>query len=285
MKIIFGRLQPTTGDITIGTTIKIGYYSQEFESGKEAGIAYMNPDLRVIDYIRETAEYVKTRDGSISASQMLERFLFSPQEQYNKIEKLSGGEKRRLNLLRVLMEAPNVLILDEPTNDLDVKTLTILEDYLDDFEGIVIIVSHDRYFLDRTVNRIFAFENHIIKQYEGNYTDYKNRNRDDLRTEGTKKGSNTKLNASDSQKTWGGEKKLKFTYTEQKEYEVIEQEIADIENRLQEIEKEMLQQASDFVTLNKLTKEQESKQELLEEKMQRWMYLEDLNARIQEQRK
>ncbi len=285
MKILSGRIQPTAGSLTVGTTIKIGYYSQEFESGREAGIAYMNPDLRVIDYIRETAEYVKTRDGSISASQMLERFLFPPEEQYNKIEKLSGGEKRRLNLLRVLMEAPNVMILDEPTNDLDVQTLTILEDYLDDFEGIVIIVSHDRYFLDRTVNRIFAFEGSELVQYEGNYTDYSTRIKSDSQPTILKKETNRKTDTESIKKTWGGEKKLKFTYQEQKDYDVIEQEISDIEERLQEIEKEMLLQASDFVKLNELTKERENKQELLEEKMQRWMYLEDLYARIQEQGK
>lgn len=285
MKILSGRIQPTAGSLTVGTTIKIGYYSQEFESGKEAGIAHMNPELRVIDYIRETAEYVKTRDGSISASQMLERFLFPPEEQYNKIEKLSGGEKRRLNLLRVLMEAPNVLILDEPTNDLDVQTLTILEDYLDDFEGIVIIVSHDRYFLDRTVNRIFAFEGSELVQYEGNYTDYSTRIKSNSKPTTLKKETNHKTDTESIKKTWGGEKKLKFTYQEQKDYDVIEQEISDIEERLQEIEKEMLLQASDFVKLNELTKERENKQELLEEKMQRWMYLEDLYARIQEQGK
>ena len=159
MKIICGMEQPDKGEVIIGQTIKIGYYAQEIRTDKEAGLAYMDPDMRVIDYIRNTAEYVQTVDGSVSASVMLERFLFPPEKQYAPLGKLSGGEKRRLNLLRVLMEAPNVLILDEPTNDLDIKTLTILEDYLDHFDGIVITVSHDRYFLDRTVRRIFAFEN------------------------------------------------------------------------------------------------------------------------------
>ena len=286
MKILAGRMQSTSGDVIVGNTIKIGYYSQEFESDKEAGIAYMNPDLRVIDYIRETAEYVKTKDGSISASQMLERFLFPPEEQYNRIDKLSGGEKRRLNLLRVLMEAPNVLIFDEPTNDLDVKTLTILEDYLDDFEGIVVIVSHDRYFLDRTVNRIFCFEQGNIKQYEGNYTNYANRVKLESNDEADiQKNVDNNATGEEKKKTWGGPKKLKFTYQEQKDYETIEEDINKIEERLAQIEKEMLLYSSDFVKLNALTKEQEEKKYLLEEKMTRWMYLEDLYARIQEQGK
>ena len=173
MKLLAGREEPDSGSIKVGQTIRIGYYSQEIETSKEAGIAYMDPKMRVIDYIRETAEFVRTEDGLISASAMLERFLFPPQAQYSLIGKLSGGERRRLNLLRVLMESPNVLILDEPTNDLDISTLTILEDYLDHYQGIVIVVSHDRYFLDRTVNRIFAFEaGGVLRQYEGGYTDY-----------------------------------------------------------------------------------------------------------------
>lgn len=291
MKLLTGRLEPDSGDIKMGITIKLGYYSQEFENGKEAGIAYMNPELKVIDYIRETAEYVKTREGSISASQMLERFLFPPEEQYNKIAKLSGGEKRRLNLLRVLMEAPNVLLLDEPTNDLDVQTLTILEDYLDDFDGIVGIVSHDRYFLDRTVNRIFAFEDGKLVQYEGNYTDYKMRvdeeqiSKDNATSVTQKPNDDKKKSWRDEKNANNPEKKLKFTFKEQRDYETIEEEIAKLEDRLTEIVTEMEKKSSDFVKLNELTKEQEEKQNLLEEKMERWMYLEDLNARIQEQGK
>lgn len=164
MKIIDGRIEPDSGSVNIGQTIKIGYYTQEIENNKEAGIAYMNPDDKVIDYIKNTAEFVRTEEGLVSASVMLERFLFEPSQQYSKIEKLSGGEKRRLNLLRVLMEAPNVLILDEPTNDLDIETMTILEDYLDSFDGIVITVSHDRYFLDRVVRRIFSFEENGVNR-------------------------------------------------------------------------------------------------------------------------
>ena len=164
MKIIAGWLEPDAGNVTVGQTVKMGYFSQENEA--------MDGSIKVIDYIRGAAEYVKTRDGSISASQMLERFLFPSSVQYTVIDKLSGGEKRRLYLLRILMEAPNVLLLDEPTNDLDIQTLTILEDYLDSFQGIVIAVSHDRYFLDRVVRRIFAFEGEgRVTQYEGGYTD------------------------------------------------------------------------------------------------------------------
>ena len=181
MKIIDGRIKPDSGIVNIGQTIKIGYYTQEIENDKDAGIAYMNPDDKVIDYIKNTAEFVRTQEGLVSASVMLERFLFPSSQQYSKIEKLSGGEKRRLNLLRVLMEAPNVLILDEPTNDLDIETMTILEDYLDSFDGIVITVSHDRYFLDRVVRRIFSFEgNGVIKQYEGGYTDYYNKKQEEV---------------------------------------------------------------------------------------------------------
>ena len=172
MKLIAGIIRPDAGEVVVGQTVKIGYYSQEWENDPAAGIAYMDPRARVIDYIRDTAEYVRTKDGLVSASSMLDKFLFPPQEQYARIEKLSGGEKKRLNLLRVLMEAPNVLILDEPTNDLDIQTLTILEDYLDSFDGIVIVVSHDRYFLDRVTKRLFVFEPGGIRQFEGNYSDY-----------------------------------------------------------------------------------------------------------------
>lgn len=226
MKIIDGRIEPDSGSVNIGQTIKIGYYTQELENNKEAGIAYMNPDDRVIDYIKNTAEFVRTEEGLVSASVMLERFLFEPSQQYSKIEKLSGGEKRRLNLLRVLMEAPNVLILDEPTNDLDIETMTILEDYLDSFDGIVITVSHDRYFLDRVVRRIFSFEeNGVIYQYEGGYTDYINRKKEKglLEENALLKTKSSSAGKSDSDKTEKEKykirnKKLKFSYNEQREY-------------------------------------------------------------------
>lgn len=283
MKIIAGRIKPVSGRVIHGQTVKIGYYSQEIENSPQSGIAYMNPKSRVIDYIRDTAEYVKTRDGQISASQMLEKFLFTGEDQYGLIEKLSGGEKRRLNLLRVLMEAPNVLILDEPTNDLDITTLTILEDYLDNFEGIVIIVSHDRYFLDRTVRRIFAFEgNGKIRQYEGGYTDYsiKCRELNDVGEEIKTEKENIKTKEKYKPQR---EKKLKFSYQEQKEYETIEEAVAALEEKISQIEKDMERYATDFIELNKLVQEKEMTENQLQEKMDRWMYLEELNEKIQNQ--
>lgn len=290
MKLIDGRIQPDGGTITVGQTIKIGYYTQEIEENKEAGIAYMDPVMRVIDYIKNTAEYVRTKDGLVSASAMLERFLFPPNEQYSPIGKLSGGEKRRLNLLRVLMEAPNVLILDEPTNDLDITTLTILEDYLDNYEGIVITVSHDRYFLDRVVRRIFAFEeNGVLRQYEGGYTEYLEKRGDSGIVQGGTEEKARQVNAgepadaqTDSRATWKHQEKVKFSYKEQREYETIEEEIEELEQRLAGIEEEMNQCASDFVRLNELTKEKQETEQQLEEKLERWTYLEELAAKIKE---
>lgn len=286
--------KPDAGEVTIGQTIKIGYYTQEIEQDENAGIAYMDPELRVIDYIKNTAEYVRTEDGLVSASAMLDQFLFPPEEQYGQIKKLSGGEKRRLNLLRVLMEAPNVLILDEPTNDLDITTLTILEDYLDHYDGIVITVSHDRYFLDRVVHRIFAFEgNGKLCQYEGGYTDYHRRAEEegkfvDTAGDSFRKNEETanvqeKQATEDSRSTWKHENKLKFSYKEQKEYETIEDDIAALETRLGEIDGEMASCARDFVKLNELTEEKTQLETQLEEKMDRWTYLEELAAKILQQ--
>lgn len=311
MKMIAGKVEPDGGTITIGQTIKLGYYTQEIETDKSAGVAYMDPDERVIDYIKNTAEYVRTTDGLVSASNMLERFLFPSSQQYSPIGKLSGGEKRRLNLLRVLMEAPNVLILDEPTNDLDTRTLAILEDYLDSYEGIVIVVSHDRYFLDRVVRRIFAFEGDgNIRQYEGGYTDYVNRLAEEGRTPGdfmaggmggmntgkqstgqNADGSNTatagEVVASqekpDAMSTWKSEKKLKFSYKEQREYETIEDDIAALEEKLEKLDADMAANATNSVKLGELMQEKEQTEAALEEKMERWEYLEELAARIEAQ--
>lgn len=291
MKIIDGRIEPDSGSVNIGQTIKIGYYTQELENNKEAGIAYMNPDDRVIDYIKNTAEFVRTEEGLVSASVMLERFLFEPSQQYSKIEKLSGGEKRRLNLLRVLMEAPNVLILDEPTNDLDIETMTILEDYLDSFDGIVITVSHDRYFLDRVVRRIFSFEeNGVIDQYEGGYTDYINRKKEKglLEENALLKTKSSSAGKSDSDKTQKEEykirnKKLKFSYNEKREYETIEDDIAKLEEKIEKLDSEIVKNATNSVKLRELMESKEETETLLMEKMDRWEYLEDLAKKIEEQ--
>jgi ATP-binding cassette subfamily F protein uup len=274
LKLIMGIVEPDEGEIVIGQTVKIGYYAQEISTRKEDGISFMDPEIRVIDYIKNTAEYVKTRDGSLSASQMLDKFLFPPREQYFLIKKLSGGEKRRLNLLRVLMEAPNVLILDEPTNDLDIKTLTILEDYLDSFDGIVIAVSHDRYFLDRVVRRIFAFENGRLRQYEGGYSDYElvaEFDKEPVKSEpGIPKNTGKKVK----------QEKLKFTYAEQKEFEHIEDDIGKIEARITEIDNLMVKNSNDFVKLNELDCEKNKLNEELEYKMERWEYLTELDEQI-----
>lgn len=293
MKIITGELAPDSGEVVNGETVKIGYYAQEIqytegEAAKNA-ISRMNPEQRVIDYIRDVAEYVQTPEGSITASQMLERFLFSGEAQYGKIGRLSGGEKRRLNLLRVLMTAPNVLILDEPTNDLDIVTLQILEDYLDSFPGIVITVSHDRYFLDRTVRRIFAFEEGgKLRQHEGGYTDYALRmeaEAADSVNEEKKAGNVSKTDSQSAEKgqRTRGPQKLKFTYKEQKDYETIENDIAELEEKIENLEKEMSAASTDFVKLNQLMADKEAAESTLEEKMDRWMYLEELAARIAEQ--
>ncbi|MGN0418564.1 ABC-F family ATP-binding cassette domain-containing protein [Anaerostipes faecalis] len=273
MKMIMGIVSPDEGQIIIGDTVKIGYFAQENEE--------MEEDKRVIDYIRDVADYIETARGKASASQMLERFLFPPALQYTPLNKLSGGEKRRLYLLRVLMEAPNVLILDEPTNDLDIATLTILEDYLDTFQGIVITVSHDRYFLDRIVNRIFAFESGgRLVQYEGGYTDYLEKTKDKFKQIQTKKelkdNKGTKF-----QKTH--QKKLKFTFKEQKEFETIDEDIEKLETKIEQLDEEIMKNATNSGRLSELTVEKEETEAQLNEKMDRWVYLNDLAERIENQ--
>lgn len=279
MKMIAGLVQPDSGETVIGQTVRMGYFSQDNEE--------MDDSLKVIDYIKNVAEYVKTPDGMVSASQMLEQFLFPSSMQYTLIGKLSGGEKRRLCLLHILMGAPNVLLLDEPTNDLDIRTLTILEDYLEHFQGIVIAVSHDRYFLDRVVRRIFAFEGDgAVKQYEGGYTDYQAALEE--RGQGQEESTAAKVGAEDqsqpNRKNWKEgqprETKLKFTYKEQREWETIEETIAALEEEVAELEGEILQAASDYSRLNRLMQEKEEKEAQLEEKMERWMYLNELAEQI-----
>jgi ATP-binding cassette subfamily F protein uup len=273
MKMIMGILQPDEGNITIGDTVKIGYFAQENED--------MTGDIRVIDYIRNVAEYIQTTKGQASASQMLDRFLFPPELQYTPLDKLSGGEQRRLYLLKVLMEAPNVLILDEPTNDLDIQTLTILEDYLDTFAGIVITVSHDRYFLDRIVNRIFAFEEGgHLKQYEGGYTDYLEKVRPIAKQEKSKQ-EKKENNGKKFQKEH--QKKLKFTYKEQKEFETIDDDIAKLEEKIEQLDEEIMENATNSGKLAELTQQKEETEEALNEKMDRWVYLNDLAEQIANQ--
>ena len=282
LKIINGIVRPDSGTIEIGQTIRIGYFSQENE--------YMDASMKVIDYVKEVGEYVTTSDGKITASQMLERFLFDGAMQWSKIEKLSGGEKRRLYLMRVLMSAPNVLILDEPTNDLDIQTLTILEDYLDHFDGIIITVSHDRYFLDRIVNRTFSFEGDgKIRQFEGGYSDYLIRKElEGLDTEMSLTGhaaateGQSKKGENSSKDTWKQRKsKLKFTYKEQREFETIDDDIAKLEEKLETLDAQIAANATNSVKLRELMDKKEEAGNELDEKMERWVYLNDLNEKIQ----
>lgn len=270
LQILNQRIKPDAGTIEIGETIRIGYFMQEAEG--------FDRKQRVIDYIRDTAEYITVPEGKISASKMLERFLFTPDMQYAPIEKLSGGEKRRLYLLKILMESPNVLILDEPTNDLDIATLTILEDYLDHFQGIVVTVSHDRYFLDRIVQRIFAFEGDgRIVQYEGGYTDYLAKRIESVEAASlkVKKEKNYKKPR---------QQKLRFTFLEKKEYETIEDEIEKLELHLEELEDQTLKASHDFIKLNELMEEKTKTEQELEYKMERWEYLNDLAEKIEAQK-
>ena len=277
LKIINGIVRPDTGTVEMGQTIRVGYFSQENE--------YMDDSEKVIDYVKEVGEYITTPEGKITASQMLENFLFDGAMQWSRIEKLSGGEKRRLYLLRVLMSSPNVLILDEPTNDLDIQTLTILEDYLDRFDGIIIIVSHDRFFLDRTVNRIFSFEGEgEIRQFEGGYSDYLIRKElEAVPEEKVSAGKAEKADKDANKDAWKQhEKKIRFTYKEQKEFESIDDDIAELEGEIEKLDQEIAQNVTNSSRLNDLLKEKEQAEQALDEKMDRWVYLNDLNEQIKQ---
>ena len=292
MKILAGLEEPDQGKIEWGETIKIGYFAQECE--------VMDERQRVIDYIKDEAEYIRTTTGTISASRMLERFLFTPDMQYTPIAKISGGERRRLYLLKILMSSPNVLILDEPTNDLDIATLQVLESFLDTFLGIVIVVSHDRYFLERIADRIAAFEDGQIRIYEGGYMDYLEKKWEfgmmDDNLEHVESGSRIhkkkENRAKEGEKTRKkgsyrdpSTKKLRFTYMEQKEFDTIDEDIAILEGKIENLEGEISRNATDFVRLNELVKEKEEAEAQLEEKMDRWVYLNDLAERIKQQKK
>ena len=272
VNMLTGNLEPDSGKVECGETIKIGLFSQHNET--------MDPAQRVIDYIRDTAEYVLTTEGRISASQMLEKFLFNPSMQYSPIGKLSGGEKRRLYLLKVLIEAPNILFLDEPTNDLDIETLAILEDFLDVFNGAVVAVSHDRYFLDKTVDRIFAFEGSgKITQYEGGYSDYLRQYEQRHIEEVQPKPVSQKAERTSSPKP------LKMSYQEQKDYETINDRIENLENAIAETEDEMSKITSDYVKLQELSEKKSALEAELEEAYDRWVYLSELAEKIAESKK
>lgn len=281
LKCIVGLLEPDSGNVEIGQTIEIGYFGQENEFDITG-----NENVRVIDYVKETAEYIQTTDGTVSASAMCERFLFNADMQYAVIGKLSGGEKRRLYLLKVLMSAPNVIILDEPTNDLDIQTLRILEDYLDDFAGIVITVSHDRYFLDRVVTRIFSFDNNgTLYQSEGGYSDYlEHKNITDTGNAsgiaGASEKSVSEKNNKDAdikgKRYRAPKEKTKLSYNEQKEYDSIEEEIEKLELRSSELEELIVKAATDYTKLTELTQEKESVDAEIEQKMDRFIELQDM---------
>ncbi len=270
LKMIAGLVEPDEGMIEIGETIRIGYFAQELPE--------MNTSQRVIDFVKDIAEYIPTKDGRITASQMLERFLFTPDMQCAPIEKLSGGEKKRLYLLSVLQAAPNVLIFDEANNDIDIPTMTILEDYLNSFQGIVITVSHDSYVLDNVVDRIFEFDgNGHLQQYEGGYTDYieAKQKREVSKEEVKAKKSTGKNDWKQNRPT-----KLKFSYMEQKEFETIDEDIAKLEEKLEKLDADMMANATNSAKLSELTLEKELAEKQLEEKMERWVYLNDLAERI-----
>lgn len=271
MKIIAGLVEPDSGSVEIGETVKVAYFAQE--------VPGMNSSQRVIDYVKDVAEYIPTKEGKISASKMLERFLFTPEMQYAPIEKLSGGEKKRLYLLSILAQAPNCLIFDEPGNDLDIPTLTILEDYLNSFVGIVITVSHDRYFLDNVVDRIFAFEgNEKLRQYEGGYSDYlaatQQKQAPQVQTVAVKEKS--------GKKDWkqNNTQKVKFTFNEQREYDTIDEVIAKLESSIEKLDEDMAKNATNSKKLSELIEEKAKKEAELEEKMDRWVYLNDIAEKM-----
>ncbi|MBQ4148402.1 MAG: ABC-F family ATP-binding cassette domain-containing protein, partial [Clostridium sp.] len=265
VKTIIGQITPDEGQVSIGQTVKIGYFGQENEPPKDES-------ERVIDYVKDIAEYIRTEDGLTSASAMCEQFLFDSNMQYTPISKLSGGEKRRLYLLRVLMGAPNVLILDEPTNDLDIQTLRVLEDYLDRFAGIIIVVSHDRYFLDRVVTRIFYFDGSgKIGRVEGAYAEYREKRLLEEAAQEIKPAAEKKTAPAPPKRA-----KKKLSYHEQREYDTIEEEIDRLQAEADRLAEEIEQSSSDYVKLQELTAAKEEAEQKLEERMERFLELQDM---------
>lgn len=278
VRMICGLLEPDSGTIVRGDTVKIGYFSQESFIGEE-----FDPSVKAVDYIRSISQEIQTPEGTLSASQMMEKFLFPSELQYTEIGRLSGGERRRLYLLRVLMEAPNVLVLDEPTNDLDIETLAVLEDYLESFPGVVIAVSHDRYFLDKLMNHVFVLAgNGEVRHYTGGYADYR---ADVAEQERIKKQSAASVSNGEKRDGRNQREKLKFSFKEQREYEQIDQVIAELEEKIEETEQQIRSNSSDYTALQQLTQEKEELEEQLAQKMERWVYLNDLAERIAEQNK
>lgn len=278
VRMICGLLEPDSGSIVRGDTVKIGYFSQESFIGEE-----FDPSVKAVDYIRSISQEIQTPEGTLSASQMMEKFLFPSELQYTEIGRLSGGERRRLYLLRVLMEAPNVLVLDEPTNDLDIETLAVLEDYLESFPGVVIAVSHDRYFLDKLMNHVFVLAgNGEVRHYTGGYADYR---ADVAEQERIKKQSAASVSNGEKRDGRNQREKLKFSFKEQREYEQIDQVIAELEEKIEETEQQIRSNSSDYTALQQLTQEKEELEEQLAQKMERWVYLNDLAERIAEQNK
>lgn len=273
INILNGKLNPDSGHIEVGETVKIGCFSQDD--------SHMHPDMRAIDYVKEGSDYIETSDGSkISASQMCERFLFNSTLQYSLINKLSGGERRRLHLLRALMTAPNVLLLDEPTNDLDIETLNRLEDYLDEFRGVVITVSHDRYFLDRICNKIFAYEGMgNIHIYTGNYSDYQVYK--EVQGIEFEEEKIIKENSTPKKEKPKSAKKLKFSYNEQREFETIDSDIEKLEQKIEQLESDSAKYATDFVKLQEVLDEKANVEKELEFKYERWEYLNNLAEEIE----
>ena len=272
LSLLAGKLTPDAGEIEVGETVRIGYFCQE--------VPDMDGDTRVIDYVKEIGNNIETAEGMLTATQLLEQFLFPGEMQWSPIRKLSGGEKRRLFLLSVLAAAPNVLLLDEPTNDLDIQTLAILEDYLDSFPGAVITVSHDRYFLDRVVRRVFAVEpDGRVKGYPGGYTEYLEARRQEERPKASKEPAPDR----GKERPAAPPRKVKFTYKEQREFETIDADIAALEEQIKQVEAEQAEKATDYAALQELQSRQEELEAALEEKMERWVYLNDLAEQIAKQ--